>query len=99
MKHGGVVYILTNRHHTVYYTGVTSDLLSRVMEHRDKYYPNGFTARYNIFKLIYFEVLPSIEEAIAREKQIKKYSRSKKLALVHKVNPEMKDLFESIKDW
>ena len=55
MKHGGVVYILTNNYHTVYYTGVTADLLPRIIEHREKHYPKSFTARYNIFKLVYFE--------------------------------------------
>jgi len=99
MKHGGSVYILTNRHHTVYYTGVTADLVSRILEHRDKRFPNSFTSRYNINKLVYFEVFFRIEEAIDREKQIKKYSRAKKIALIEKMNPEWKDLFEEIKDW
>jgi putative endonuclease len=99
MKHGGVVYILTNNHHTVYYTGVTADLLSRIIEHRGKHYPNSFTARYNIFKLLYFEVYGSIEEAIDREKQVKKYSRNKKLGLIQSSNPDLRDLLEDIKNW
>ncbi len=99
MKHGGSTYILTNRHHTVYYTGVTADLQSRILEHRNKLFPKSFTARYNIDKLVYVEVFFRIEEAIDREKQIKKYSRAKKIALIEKMNPEWKDLFEEIKEW
>lgn len=90
---------MTNRHHTVFYTGVTSDLFSRATEHKEKIYPKSFTARYNIFKLIYYESFYSIEEAIPREKQIKVYSRAKKIALIEKQNPEWKDLYEEIKQW
>jgi putative endonuclease len=99
MKHGGVVYILANQHHTVYYVGVTSDLVSRMIEHREKHFPKSFTAKYNIDKLLYYEVLASIEEAIDREKQVKKYSRMKKVGLIELMNPEWRDLFEDIKDW
>lgn len=99
MQHGGVVYILTNKHHTVLYTGVTSDLLSRMIEHREKHYPSSFTARYNISKLVYFEVIGSIEEAIGREKQVKKYSRKKKIELIEKINPEWRDMYEDILNW
>ena len=99
MQHGGVVYILTNKHHTVLYTGMTSDLRSRIIEHREKHYPSSFTARYNITKLVYFEVMASIEEAIGREKQVKKYSREKKIKLIEKINPDWKDLFDEIKHW
>jgi putative endonuclease len=99
MQHGGVVYILTNKYHTVLYTGMTSDLLSRIIEHREKHYPSSFTARYNITKLVYFEVMASIEEAIGREKQVKKYSREKKIKLIEKINPDWKDLYDEIKHW
>jgi putative endonuclease len=99
MKHGGMVYILSNAHHTVFYTGVTADPSSRIREHWLKVYPKSFTARYNIFKLLYYEVYPRIEGAIDREKQIKKYSRKKKFDLIVKMNPEWRDLFEDIKDW
>ena len=99
MQHGGVVYILPNKHHTVLYTGVTSDLLSRMIEHREKHYPSSFTARYNITKLVYFEVMASIEEAIGREKQVKKYSRKKKIELIEKINPEWRDLYDENKHW
>lgn len=85
------VYILTNRNNTVVYVGVTSDLSKRVHRHKIKYY-KGFTSKYNIDKLIYFESFRLITEAIAREKQIKKYRREKKDALINAVNPNWKEL-------
>lgn len=90
---------MTNKHHTVFYTGVTSDLFSRVTEHKEKIYPKSFTSRYNVFKLVCYESFYSIEEAIVREKQVKGYSRAKKIALIEKQNPEWKDLHEEIKQW
>lgn len=99
MQHGGVVYILTNKHHTVLYTGMTSDLLSRIIEHREKHYPSSFTAGYNIYKLVYYEVHPSIEEAIAREKYIKGKVRKWKLDLINSFNPDWKDLYDTISSW
>ena len=70
------VYILTNKHNTVLYTGVTNDLKRRVYEHREKLF-SGFTKKYNVYKLVYYEVSVSIEAAIQREKQIKGGSRRK----------------------
>ena len=67
MKKGGAVYIMTNAHHTVFYTGVTSDLITRIHQHKTKHYPKSFTARYNITKLVYYEGFHDIEEAIYRE--------------------------------
>ena len=67
MEKGGYVYILTNKNHTTLYTGVTSDLFSRIADHREKKYWNSFTAKYNTHKLVYYETFHSIEEAIARE--------------------------------
>ncbi|MEQ9425652.1 MAG: GIY-YIG nuclease family protein [Cyclobacteriaceae bacterium] len=96
MVRGGSVYILTNKHHTVFYTGVTSDLLNRMIDHRDKRYPKSFSAKYNAFKLVYFENFHSIEEAIEREKQIKKYRREKKVLLIESINAGWKDLFNEI---
>ena len=93
MNKGGAVYITTNKHHTVLYTGVTSDLYSRIVEHQNKIDPKSFASRYNANKLIYFEPFHSIEEAIAREKQIKKYRREKKINLIESINPEWQDLF------
>lgn len=74
------------------YTGVTSDLKQRVWEHQNKIYPNSFTAKYNIQMLVYFEVFDSIVTAIAREKEIKGWSRKKKETLVEKGNPAWKQL-------
>jgi putative endonuclease len=67
-----------------------------VKQHRDKFYPKSFTAKYNLSTLVYYEVFYSIEEAIAREKQIKKYSHVKKVELINKLNPEWRDLFDDI---
>ncbi len=89
------VYILTNARNTVLYTGVTGDLVRRVEEHRAKAVP-GFTARYNLVKLVYFEAFESPGEAIAREKQIKGGSRLRKVRLVESWNPEWRDLAEEI---
>ena len=99
MKYGGCIYLLTNKHHTVLYTGVTSDLKKRVYQHQSKHFNNSFTSRYNCSKLVYFENFIRIEEAIAREKQIKGGSREAKEKLIHLFNPEWKDLWEVIKDW
>ena len=85
------VYILTNTHHNVLYTGVTNDLERRCHEHNQKKI-KGFTRKYNVDKLIYFERFDSVDSAIAREKQIKGFSREKKLALINKVNNDWKEL-------
>ena len=84
------VYVITNKSRTLY-TGVTNDLERRVYEHKQKLVP-GFTAKYNITRLVYFEVTQDIQAAIAREKQIKGWLRSKKIALIESVNPGWKDL-------
>ena len=84
------VYILTNGKRNLY-TGVTSDLLRRVYEHKHKLI-DGFTKRYNLTWLAYYEVTSDINSAIAREKQIKGWRRSKKLALVETTNPQWRDL-------
>lgn len=99
MVHGGCVYILSNVHHTVFYVGVTADLFSRVTDHRERTNPTSFTSKYNVYKLLYYESFHSIEEAIEREKQIKKYSRAKKVAMIAKSNAEWRDLFEEVKYW
>ncbi len=85
------VYIMTNQRHTVFYTGVTNDLARRVFEHKQKMIA-GFTKRYNVIKLIYYEVFLDINEAIAREKQVKDYRREKKFQLIREMNPNWKDL-------
>ena len=88
------VYIMTNRSKTLY-TGVTNDLERRVFEHKHKLIP-GFTKKYNITRLVYFEEGTDIDSAIMREKQIKGWLRKKKIDLIEKENPEWKDLAE---DW
>jgi len=85
------VYILTNQYNTVLYVGVTNNLERRVMEHKAGAH-KGFTKQYSLNKLVYFETLLSVQEAIAREKQLKAGSRAKKLALVNELNPTWKDL-------
>lgn len=87
-------YILTNKNHTVLYTGVTNDLSRRCFEHKKKLI-KGFTEKYNVDQLIYFEVFDYIDLAIKREKQIKGYSRVKKLALVNKINSGWIDLYNN----
>ncbi len=88
------VYIMTNRSKTLY-TGVTNNLERRVFEHKYKLIP-GFTKKYNITRLVYFEEGTDIDSAIMREKQIKGWLRKKKIDLIEKENPEWKDLAE---DW
>ncbi len=90
------VYIMTNRSRTLY-TGVTNNLKRRVYEHRHKLV-EGFTAKYNITRLVYYEATPDVRSAIAREKQIKGWLRSKKIALIESANPEWKDLSEEWHD-
>lgn len=89
------IYILTNPHHTVLYIGVTNNLIKRVWEHREKLV-EGFTKKYNISKLLYYETFNSIEETIAREKQLKAGSRKKKIELIETMNPLFEDLYEKI---
>jgi putative endonuclease len=97
--HQFYTYILTNFNNTVLYTGVTNDLVRRVFEHKKKIIP-GFTSKYNVDKLVYFELFDFINMAIQREKQIKGYSRIKKDNLINSVNPGWNDLYSNNKiDW
>ena len=89
------VYIMTNAHHTVLYTGVTNDLARRVYEHKNDL-GSVFVKKYNVHKLVYYEVGDNIHSSIAREKQIKGGSRKKKIDLIKSLNPEWKDLYEEI---
>ena len=82
----------------VLYTGVTVELRARIWEHKTKFYPISFTAKYNCNKIVWYELLPRIEEAIEREKQIKGGSRKDKEALINTLNPSWKDLWEDIQD-
>ncbi|MBC8112610.1 MAG: GIY-YIG nuclease family protein [Verrucomicrobia bacterium] len=87
------VYLLSNQSNSVLYIGMTNNLLRRVQEHKSKI-TDGFTKRYNVDKLVYFEHFSQVEEAIAREKQIKGWSRNKKELLMKEINPTWDDLFE-----
>ena len=97
-QRGGCVYILTNKLNTVLYTGVTSDIVNRISEHKNKIYPNSFTSKYNCDKLVYYLFYAHIEEAIAAEKLIKGSSRVYKKQLINSLNPDWKDLYNDLKD-
>jgi putative endonuclease len=85
------VYIITNKNNTVFYTGITNYLKRRIYEHKNKLI-EGFTEKYNIYKFIYYEEYKNVNEAIIREKQVKDYRREKKLQLIRKINPDLKEL-------
>jgi putative endonuclease len=89
------IYILTNQYNTVFYVGVTNNLIRRVYEHKNKLV-KGFTSKYNLNKLVYYEVFSDVRDAIYREKQIKSWNRKKKIEMIEKFNPEWKDLYEEI---
>jgi putative endonuclease len=88
------VYILASKRNGTLYTGVTSNLVQRVWQHKHNVV-KGFTKKYNVKILVYFEVHPDAESAIIREKQIKKWRRSWKLQLIEKKNPDWKDLYDT----
>ena len=90
---GAYVYILSNKRNGTLYVGVTSNLVKRIFEHKEKVV-NGFSAKYNLDLLVYYEEWWSIEEAIQREKQLKAGNRKKKLNLIESINPDWKDLSE-----
>ena len=91
----GIVYILSNKNRTTLYVGVTNDIVNRLYEHR---YAIGskFTSRYNCFDLVYYEVHSSIQSAIDREKQLKRWHKEWKLNLIKAINPELKDLSDEV---
>jgi len=99
MQRGGSVYVMTNKNNTTLYIGVSSDLQSRVYEHKNKVYINSFTARYNLNKLVFYENFATIEEAIEREKQLKGWLRKKKLNLINNFNSDWIDLYPEIENW
>ena len=92
----GYVYIATNRHNTVLYVGVTSNLKDRIYNHKAKKFPNSFSAKYNIDKLVYFDKHNSMLNAIKREKQLKAGSRQKKIDLINELNPDWLDLEDNL---
>lgn len=88
-------YILTNKYNNVFYTGVTNNLVKRIYEHKNKL-QEGFTKKYNLTKLVYYEIHQDIKEAIIREKQIKNWHRNWKINLIIENNPELRDLYSEI---
>lgn len=95
MERHPTIYIMTNKRNGTLYTGVTSDLIKRVYEHKHAQIAS-FTKRYNCAQLVYYEQCEDMISAIAREKQLKAGSRKKKLALIESMNPEWLDLYASI---
>ena len=95
LSHLSYVYLLANQHNNVLYTGVTSDLIRRIYEHKHKLV-QGFTQKYNVDRLVYYEACANIVVAIAREKQIKAWSRKKKDELINTLSPEWNDLYRSL---
>ena len=89
------VYILTNKTNRVLYVGITNNLVRRVYEHRNKAV-DGFTKKYNVDKLVYYDDARNVRDAIAREKQIKGWVRRKKIALINEFNPSWRDLYYKI---
>jgi len=96
MHRGGTVYIMASPNRGVLYTGVTSNLSRRVFQHRNKEYPESFSAKYNCVMLVYYSNFSSIVDAIAEEKRIKGGSRKQKENLIDSMNPEWKDLSDEI---
>jgi putative endonuclease len=89
------VYILTNKRNGTLYIGVTSDLIKRVWEHKNSMV-SGFTKKYNLNQLVWYELHENMESAILREKRLKEYKRSWKLKLIENMNPDWQDLYDSI---
>jgi|SRR5678816_4562559 putative endonuclease len=100
MQKGGAVYIMTNKIRTTLYVGVTSNLFNRIQQHKTHFFKESFSDKYNLEYCIYYECHYTIHEAIAREKQIKKWRREKKEHLISSLNPSWSDLWEKeIKYW
>ena len=95
MHKASYVYLLANKNNNVLYIGVTNDLIRRIYEHKSKLV-QGFTKKYNVDRLVYYEACENIVTAIKREKQIKGWSRKKKLDLINALNPEWNDLYQSL---
>ena len=89
------VYILTNYNQTTFYVCVTGNLQKRIWEHKNKFV-EGFTKKYNVDRLVYYEVIENVETALNREKQLKRWHRDWKINLIREFNPEFKDLYESL---
>ena len=93
--HSYYVYIMASKYRGILYIGMCSGLIVRVLQHKIGYF-SGFTKKYNVYKLVYYEETESIEAAIKREKQIKGGSRQKKIDLIQRMNPQWRDLYEDI---
>jgi putative endonuclease len=89
------VYIMTNKHHTVLYTGMTGSIIERGWQHKKKLV-DGFTNKYNATKIVYFESFETVNQAIHREKQIKGWTRKKKEALISWINPNWDDVYDEV---
>ncbi len=94
---GGYIYILSNKRRNVLYIGVTSNLFSRVYEHRHGI-GSKFTSKYKCIDLVYYDSFPTIDEAITKEKQLKKWKRAWKDKLIHSFNPTLRDLYDEVKE-
>ena len=97
MPRAGYVYLLASRRNGTLYTGVTSDLVQRVWNHKNDVH-EGFTKRHQVHRLVYFEEHQDIRDAIIREKQIKRWKRAWKIRLIEEMNPEWRDLFDDLLD-
>lgn len=92
----GFVYILTNKNNSTLYVGVTSDIVLRIKQHKEKLNNKSFTAKYNLNKLVYYEAFQMIGDAISKEKQLKAGNRANKVVLISYANPEWNDLYEEV---
>jgi len=95
MEEQAYIYFMSNRYNKVLYVGITSNLIKRVWEHKNKVV-DGFTKKYNLDKLVYYEIYDDIETAINREKQIKSWPRRKKIELINTLNPFWNDLYNEL---
>jgi putative endonuclease len=95
MKDQSYIYIITNKHNKILYIGVTSDLVKRIYQHKNKLV-DGFSKKYSLYKLVYYEISESIISSIEREKFLKKKTRDYKINLIDNFNPDWKDLYTDI---
>lgn len=91
------LYIITNKNEGVFYIGITNNLKRRIYQHKNKVHKSTFSARYNLDKLVYFEIFDSKDEALLREARMKKWNREWKINIIKSFNPEWKDLYSEIK--
>ena len=99
MRRTFYIYIITNTYNSVIYIGVTNNLFRRITEHKNKTDKNSFSAKYNLWKLVYYEYTEYVSSALDREKEIKKWRREKKNELIKMMNPKWNDLFAEIDEY